>query len=142
MSWLLDTNAVSELQIKKINHGFREWWSSLNQSLEDVFLCAPVLGELIRGALLPRVSVSKRQLLLNWIDRDLSDAFGDRILPFDKAVARTWGEVAASIPRARVLPALDSYVAAIAIHHDLILVTRNISDMAVFKGLKVHSPWS
>jgi predicted nucleic acid-binding protein len=46
------------------------------------------------------------------------------------------------LPRGRTLLALESLIAAIAIHHGHVLVTRNVEDMKIFKSLKIHSPWT
>jgi predicted nucleic acid-binding protein len=142
MAWLLDTNAVSELKATKINQGFAEWWAPINRDDAAIFLCAPVMGELLRGALLLDPASPKQRSLLRWLTEDVEARFQGRILPFDHGVARTWSKVAAKFPKNRFPPVLDSYIAAIAIHHDLTLVTRDVADMKLFVDLKIVSPWS
>ena len=65
--------------------------------------------------------------------------FTGRILSIDGAVADRWGRLVAAA--GRPLPAIDSLLAATALEHDLVLVTRNVKD---FSGLpvQVFNPWS
>ena len=69
--------------------------------------------------------------MLDWLQTDLPAFFTGRILPVDAQVADRWG---------RMVPAIDSLLAATALAHDLILVTRNVKD---FAGLPVQiiNPW-
>lgn len=140
MSWLLDTSAVSELAQPKRNPGFQSWWDQAKGSQGELFLCAPIVAEIERSA---RNFIShKRRIVLEWLHADLLPTFAMRILPFDVNVARTWGEITSAIPKQAALSMMDSYIAAIAIHHDLTLVTKNPQELAVFETLKTHSPWS
>ena len=61
------------------------------------------------------------------------------VLSIDRAVADRWGRLVAAA--GRPLPAIDSLLAATALTHDLVLVTRNSKD---FAGLPVVTlnPWS
>jgi predicted nucleic acid-binding protein len=61
------------------------------------------------------------------------------ITSVDGAVADHWGRLAAAA--GRPLPAVDSLLAATALKHDLVLVTRNVQD---FAGLPVQifNPWA
>ncbi|MDI1343078.1 MAG: type II toxin-antitoxin system VapC family toxin, partial [Pseudolabrys sp.] len=53
-------------------------------------------------------------------------AFGERILPVDRAVANEWGRLNANRP----VPVIDGLLAATAKIHRMTLVTRNIADIA------------
>ena len=57
----------------------------------------------------------------------------------DEQVAERWGRMMAAAERP--LPAIDSLLAATAVTHDLVLVTRNISDFESC-GLEVLNPWT
>ena len=76
--------------------------------------------------------------MLDWLQTDLPAFFTGRILPVDAQVADRWGRMVAAA--GRPLPAIDSLLAATALAHDLILVTRNVKD---FAGLPVQiiNPW-
>ena len=140
MSWLLDTSAVSELAQPKRNSGFQSWWDETKTAQGELFLCAPVIAEIERSA---RNFVShKRRIVLEWLHTEVLPTFATRILPFDVNVARTWGEITSVIPKDVALSVMDSYIAAIAIHHDLTLVTKNPKEMAAFETLKTLTPWS
>lgn len=77
--------------------------------------------------------------LLDWLEADLPNFFIGRILPVDAHVADRWGRMAAT--EGRLMPAVDSLLAATAAHHGLSLITRNERDFADF-GLEVSNPWA
>jgi predicted nucleic acid-binding protein len=105
---------------------------------EALHLSVLTLGELRRGVeKLP--SGKRREKLRNWLEHELPDWFGERLLPIDAAVADAWGRLQAI--SARTLPAVDSLLAATALHHHLRLVTRNTMDFDV-PGLETINPWS
>ena len=64
--------------------------------------------------------------LRRWLEHELRDWFGPRILPIGPDVADHWGRLLAHA--GRPVPAIDSLLAATALHHDLRLVTRNTRD--------------
>ncbi len=96
------------------------------------------LGE-IRKGIDGVADVTRRQGLLDWLETDLPTFFTGRILAVDAAVADRWGRLVAAA--GRPLPAIDSLLAATALEHDLVLVTRNVQD---FAGLPVpiFNPWT
>ncbi len=63
--------------------------------------------------------------------------FADRILPVTEAIAIEWGRIAAARPRGDA----DGLIAATALVHDLVLVTRNVADFAD-TGVAVLNPWA
>jgi len=73
-----------------------------------------------------------------WLENDLSEWFGDRLLPVSAEVADLWGRLLTQA--GRPVPAIDSLLAATALHHGLRMVTRNERDF-VFQGLDVVNPW-
>jgi toxin FitB len=96
------------------------------------------LGELRQGVERPAPGLQREGLRL-WLETELPGWFEDRILPVDAGVADRWGRLLAEVGRS--VPAVDSLLAATALHHDLRLVTRNTADF-VFPGLEVVDPWS
>jgi predicted nucleic acid-binding protein len=95
------------------------------------------LGEIRKGIEAAR-DAARRRALLDWLETELPTFFTGRILPIDRAVADRWGRLLAAA--GRPLPAIDSLLAATALEHDLVLVTRNVKD---FAGLpvEVFNPW-
>ena len=139
MSYLLDTNVVSEWTRPRPDPGVLAWLDAVDE--DRVFLSVVTLAELRRGvARLP--AGAKRDRLDDWLRRDLLLRFEDRILPVDPDVADSWGEiVAARDAMGRPLAAMDALVAATTIVHRLTLVTRNEMDFQLTLG-PIVNPWS
>ncbi|MDD1612479.1 MAG: type II toxin-antitoxin system VapC family toxin [Methylococcaceae bacterium] len=136
MSYLIDTNVLSELRRKSPDTGVVNWFSK--RPAVTLYLSVLTLGEIRKG--IEGISDEQRRLaLIDWLETDLPLFFTGRILCIDEAVADRWGRLIAKA--GRPLPAIDSLLAATAIEHDLVLVTRNIKD---FSGLPVNlfNPWS
>ena len=139
MAFLLDTNVVSETVRPAPEARVLTWLAA--QRPAELFLAAQSLGELVRGARKAKDRV-RRKRFEAWIERDLAQQFEGRILPFDGPATALWGRLMDDGDRAGRTPAAtDAQIAAIAIHQDLTLVTRNVRD---FKHLPVRllNPWS
>lgn len=135
MTWLIDTNVISEVRKGARCHpAVAAWWRGVEDA--DLFLSVVTLGEIRRGieAVRPR-DPAKAAALERWLAR-LPDAFGPRILGVDAAVAEAWGRIAAL----RSVPVLDALLAATALVHGLVLVTRNLADVADL-GVQVLDPF-
>lgn len=135
MSYLIDTNVLSELVRAKPDAAVLHWFS--NTPDDALFLSALTLGE-IRKGVEKMADIKRREKLRLWLEHDLRDWFGARILPVGPEVADHWGRLLAQV--GRPVPAIDSLLAATALHHDLRLVTRNIKDFD-YAGLEVVNPW-
>ena len=138
MSFLLDTNALSEYTKVRPNAGYVEW-SGL-QSADALSTSVIVMGEL-RFGVVDMEPGPKRLMLEGWMI-EVAAGFGPRILAIDLPVVNAWADVALRHRRAlRTVSAADELIAATAIAHDLTLITRNTRDFQ-FSGCKLHSPWS
>jgi len=135
MSYLLDINVLSELVRAKPDAAVLAWF----KDVPDEGLCISVLttGE-IRKGVEAIVSGARKERLRVWLEHTLPDWFQDRVLPIDQSVAERWGRLLATVNRP--VPAIDSLLAATALHHDLRMVTRNEQDF-VFPDLDVVNPW-
>jgi toxin FitB len=136
--YLLDTNVISELVARQPDQAVLTWIEALDQTA--VYLSVITIGEIHRG--IERLPESaKRDRLRAWLTDDLLVRFGDRIVPIDVGVMIAWGSMVARLIReGRPLSAMDSLIAAQAIHHGYSLVTRNESDFRD-TGVNVVNPW-
>lgn len=126
MSFLLDTNVVSEWIKPQPNAGVVEWAAQVNE--DDVFLSVVTFAELRHG--IERLATGARHRRLDeWLRNDLPSRFEGRIVGIDGAIADEWGRlVAHRETRGRPIQAMDALIAATAQVHGLTLVTRNTAD--------------
>ena len=136
MSYLLDTNVISELVRTSPSAKVVGWFDDIPD--EALHLSVLSLGEIRRGVERLADGARKERLRL-WLENDLPAWFGNRLLNVDAEVAERWGRLLAAV--GRPLPAVDSLLAATALHHELRLVTRNARDFADLPGLDVVNPW-
>lgn len=135
MSFLLDTNVVSEVARTRPDRAVLAWFEAVSD--ERLHLSVLSVGEIRKGIeTLP--AGSRRTSLTAWLEEELPAWFGPRLLPVDTAVAERWGRLLAASSRSR--PAIDSLIAATALTHGLALVTRNVADFEM-SGLEVINPW-
>lgn len=135
MSYLIDTNVLSELRRKVPDARVVHWFSQ--RPAGALYLSVLTLGE-IRKGIEAMPDPPRRLVLLDWLETELPAFFSGRILPIDAAVADRWGRMVAQA--GRPLPAIDSLLAATASQHGSILVTRNLRDVQGL-GVEVISPW-
>jgi hypothetical protein len=135
VSYLLDTNVVSELVRSRPNARVVAWIDAL--PTEALHLSVLTIGEIRSGVERLR-DREKRERLRGWLEQDLPAWFEDRLLPVTVEIADRWGRLVAEV--GRQVAAIDSLLAATALHHDLRLVTRNTVDFR-YPGLEVVDPW-
>jgi toxin FitB len=136
--YLLDTNCVSELVRIKPEPRVVAWMQAAEETL--LYLSVLTLGE-IREGLAGLPQGKRRTSLETWLEIELGARFAGRILPIDVSVADRWGLLAASARReGRTLSAIDGLLAATALHHNLTVVSRNVSDFADTR-VQVLNPW-
>jgi predicted nucleic acid-binding protein len=136
--FLLDTNCISEVVRLKPEPRVMAWMEGADESL--LYLSVLTMGEIRKG--LAALQQSKRRTQLEtWLELELQARFSGRILPIDVAVADRWGLLAASAKRrGKALSSIDGLLAATAIHHNLTIVSRNVSDFAN-TYVPVVNPW-
>lgn len=132
--YLLDTNVLSETRKKQ---GEEQVLAFISRTAPTVlYLSSLSLGELKKGVALKMKSDPPAGKAIGaWVD-GLETHFADRILGVDTAIAKLWGEWSAQRPR----PVIDTLLAATAVVHELIFVTRNESDVQDLP-VKVFNPW-
>ena len=139
MSYLIDTNVLSELRRKQADSHVVSWFAG--RAAQSLFLSVLTLGEIRKG--IERLAdgnsdAARRRDLYDWLELDLPTFFLGRILSVDASVADQWGHLQALA--GRPLPAIDSLLAATALQHHLTLVTCNVKDFA-YMGIDIINPW-
>ncbi len=136
--FILDTNVVSELRkvrLAKADKNVAQWADSV--ATPDLYLSVVTIQELEIGVLLAeRRDAEKGCIFRTWLNNHVLPAFEGRILPVDLAVARQSAKLHVSNPH----PVRDGLIAATALVHGMVVVTRNVDD---FKrtGALVFNPW-
>ena len=135
MRYLLDTNVVSEVNRPRPDAGVLNW---LDQHGVGSAISEFTIGELVKGAFfLP--AGKKRQSILAWVSH-VEANFADRLLPMSLDVLKTWGQLCGTHDaHGRRWPLADSLLAATALVHDLIVVTRNTADFP--PEVQTLNPW-
>jgi predicted nucleic acid-binding protein len=135
MAYLVDTNVLSELRKgPRCRVAVAEWFASVDD--EELFLSVLVIGELQRGAdRIRRRDARSANALDRWL-RLVTTKYAERILPITLPIARLWGSFGVPDP----IPTVDGLLAATAVEHELVLVTRNVKDVAR-TGVAVINPF-
>ncbi len=131
--YLLDTNVISELRRPQPHGAVLAWLKGTAD--EDLHLSAVTLGELQAGVELTREQdPDKAAEIEAWIDQ-VAQTWN--VLPADGRTFRTW----AKLMHRRSDDLLeDALIAATAIVHHLVVVTRNVRDFAIFE-VGTLNPW-
>jgi predicted nucleic acid-binding protein len=138
MSFLLDTNAISEWVKPRPNPGLIGWMEAADE--DRVFISVISLADLRYG--IERLAAgSRRRRLEQWLQDELPLRFEGRILPVEADVAEAWGRaVSRSEAAGRPISVMDAFLAATAETYRLTLVTRNVSDFSLLED--VINPWT
>ena len=137
--FILDTNVVSELRkvrVGKADEHVARWADSADAA--DLYLSVITIQELEIGVLLAeRRDPAQGAIFRAWLNNHVLPAFAGRVLPIDVAVAQRSARLHVPDPR----PVRDGLIAATALVHDMIVVTRNVADFEP-TGARILNPWS
>ena len=135
MSYLVDTNVISELRKgRRCHRAVADWWSALPRG--SSYLSVLTIGELRRGVeSIRRRDVASAIALERWLIH-IMNLHEERILDVDREIAEEWARLDVPDP----LPAVDGLLAATAKVRGLVLVTRNVADIAR-TGVAFLNPW-
>lgn len=138
MKYLLDTCVISELVARQPHPGVVEFVDALDP--EDVYLSVITIGEITKG--IEKLPRSKRkQELLTWLKEDLLVRFDGKLLALDTDVLVVWGTLTVRLETSgRIIPAMNSLLAATVLAQQATLVTRNVDDFAG-TGVEIVNPW-
>jgi toxin FitB len=136
VTFLLDTNVVSETRRpRRLPKPVADWFDSVDAN--TMFVSVATLLEIEVGVRrLERRDPRRGAVLRRWKSQSLSPAFRGRVLPVDEEVADCCAALQVPDPR----PLLASIIAATAMVHKLVLVTRNVSDFARM-SVSLFNPW-
>ncbi len=117
-----------------MNVGVRAWFENLED--DELFISVLVIGELRRGIeRIRRRDLESADRLDIWLGR-LTESYETRILPISPPIAERWGRLGVPDP----VPVIDGLLAATALVHDLVLVTRKERDVRS-TGVLVVNPF-
>jgi len=136
--YLLDTCVVSDARTQA-NPGLTAWLAEAQPAA--LYLSVITVGEIAWG--IERLAPGrKRATLERWLRDDVVGTFDGRILGVSLDVASTWGRIRARAERhGNNADSMDALLAAIAVHHDLHLVTRNEKHF-IGTAVPILNPWS
>jgi toxin FitB len=135
VNYLIDTNIISEVRKgRRCDPNVASWYERIEDA--SLYLSVLVIGEIRKGIerIRPK-DKTQANAIEDWL-LAVDKAFGERILPVDRAVANEWGRLNASRP----LPVIDGLLAATAKIYRMTLVTRNTADIADL-GVHVLNPF-
>jgi toxin FitB len=132
--YLLDTDVISARRGPEQAPGVSAWIGSVPDN--QLFMSAVTFGELTRGFdRQERINPPFADVLKHWLDMT-EGFFENRILPYGKATAQIWGRLSARLGN----ESLDLMIAATALEHGAIVVTRNVRHFAP-TGVQIINPF-
>jgi len=134
--YLIDTNVISDARKgKKANPGVQRFFQTIDAA--DIYLSVQTIGEIRRGLenIRNRGDMPQTKKLEQWLEL-IATNYADRILEFDKECAQVWGKLMSPHHQNPI----DKQIAAIALIHDLTVVTRNVNDFRG-TGVRLNNPF-
>ncbi len=138
MNYILDTNVISELIAKQPNTQVIDWIDRLDP--RTVYLTVITVGEIRKG--IEKLPPSPRKATIRmWLETDLLLRFQGKILTITTDVMLVWGELTGRLEtEGKPMAAIAALIAAIALHGQYTLITRNEIDFQ-YAGILLINPW-
>ena len=135
MSYLLDTNILSEIRKARPDERVLTWFDAV--PAPELYISVMAIGEIRRGVelLRHRGDTHQAEHLAAWL-AGLEMAYEDRIIPITGAIAERWGRLNVPDP----LPVVAGLLAATALVHTWTLVTRDTGQIAR-TGVRLLNPF-
>lgn len=136
MSYLLDTNVLSEWRKPVPDHGVVEWLATTE--VDELFISVITIGEIRRGIVKLRLRNDHRHAAAyeSWLAAT-KELFADRLAPVSVEAAEEWGHLIADRP----VSTADGLIAATAKVHGWTVVTRNTKDFDT-TGVRLLNPFT
>jgi predicted nucleic acid-binding protein len=139
MNYLLDTCVISEYTRREPSLKVIHWVDDLDES--NLFLSVITIGEIKKGIERLPAGSSRKQDLALWLNNGLLERFSGRIYPLTVEILLRWGTLYAGVEASgQTVSTLDSLIAAIALFHHAILVTRNEDHFRPTR-VEIVNPW-
>ncbi len=137
--WLLDTNVIASLIAADGASSVKAW--AARQDERRLWISVLTLAEYDKGIANLADADPARERYAEARDA-LADRFTGRVLTVSDSIVRRWGNISGRVKRdtGHPPPVIDTLLAATALDHRLILVTRNLKDVAS-SGAEIFSPW-
>jgi predicted nucleic acid-binding protein len=135
LTYLLDTKVISGLRKPQRDRDLDNWFLFVRP--HTLHISVITVAEIEKGIHNKRTTDAfYAERLADWRN-GLVDRFKDRILPITLGIAKRWGPLAQRKPDDEI----DMLIAATALEHDLVQVTRSVADFAGIEGLRVENPF-
>jgi toxin FitB len=137
--YLVDTDVISDARKRdRTNPGVRAFFERAKEEATELYLSTVTIGELRQGVerIRYRGDQPQAERLERWL-LQLTTAYQDRILALDEETAHVWGKLRVPNPE----NPLDKQIAATALIHDLVVVSRNVEHFAP-TGVRVLNPFT
>lgn len=139
MTYLLDTNVVSEWVKPRPNSNVIAWLAEASE--DEIFISVCTFAEL-RFGVASMARGKRRDRLDEWLRSDLPARFDRRIVGIDVSIAYAWGDIQARAKqKGRPVGPMDGLIAATAEVHDMTIVTRNTKHFETV-GVPLLNPWN
>jgi predicted nucleic acid-binding protein len=136
--YVLDTNVIAELRkvmAGKANANVAKWNAGVVPS--QAFISVITVLELERGVLqVERRDTQQGALLRGWMNEHVMPAFAGRVLSIDSSVAQRCARLHVPDPKSE----RDAFIAATALVHGMMVVTRNVEDFLLTE-VQILNPW-
>jgi predicted nucleic acid-binding protein len=136
--FLIDTNVISEFVRPRPNAHVISWLEAIEPAM--LFASVVTFGEIRLG--IEDMPLSKRRSELEeWLEKGMPAWFESNLLPITKAIADRWGQITIQAKRKGTpLSTADGFIAATALVHGLVVVTRDVSGFGQ-TGAGLVNPW-
>lgn len=126
---------MAQLPVQPCRGHGATWAESVDAA--DLFLSAITIMELEMGVLqIERRDATQDAMMRAWLEHHVLPEFSGRVLPVDTAVAQRFARLRVPDRRSE----LDALIAATALTHGMVVVTRNLVDFEP-TGVQLLNPW-
>jgi toxin FitB len=135
VSFLLDTNVISETRRKRPDSQVMSWLRGVDPA--NMHVSVLTFGEIAKGiSQRARHDAAEAEVLRHWLETTRR-LYSDRTVAIDTEISEAWGQLAAK----RTFPVIDGLLAATALVRGMTFVTRDTRDIAG-TGVRTINPWN